>query len=303
MAVNRREFVQLGVAGAAGMLGAACHWPWDRKTSSLQINIKGLVIVERLAKSVTVNVVDASLIGGLMPHHPFLVVPSTLIDTAATSAPSQPDASSTGMRLFDLANKTVTLDIGHAGPPDLEVNDDSIGPTLPPDDAHWQSIRYSAQLQTLCGATKITDRTKFFSTLAIDHGLLHATTPDSALGRSTIWTFSRKMTSGPDQEVAKQAMTNTLVCDVPISGSSAAFLIGGQRLALNLQTPGAVTLRNLPVGTMPGTCKSGINPCVDDIDVFFDLVDAKFRPSASGFQSRNVLVASAEPNYCPSGSI
>jgi hypothetical protein len=302
MALNRREFVQLGAVGTAGILSASCTWPWGKPpASALQVNIKGLILVERFPQSVTVHLVDAAKVGLMTAHEPFLAVPASLIDSSATSAPSQPDPQDATLRLFALTNKTLTLDASHSGGPALEFNDDPIDENVPPDDDHWKSVKFSARLSTLCGATKIIERGKFASSLAIEHGRLHSIKPDTLLGRQQVWQFTRKMTSGPDQKVVKQVMTNTLVCDVPVQGTSATFLIGTQPLVLNLSSPGAVTLRNLPPHGTIGMCKATV-PCVDHMEVFYDLVDSVFRPTA---QPANIVATGpgAEPDYCPPGTV
>jgi hypothetical protein len=102
--------------------------------------------------------------------------------------------------------------------------------------------------------------------------------------------------------VANQAMSNMLVCDVPVIGSTITFLIGTQPLVIKAGRDAAVTVRNLPPANMPGVCLGGVNPCVDHMAVFYDLVDAQFKPTAKGALSRP-LSPGAEPDYCPPGSI
>lgn len=301
MALNRREFVQLGAAGAAALLSASCKWPWSGPKKMLQVNIRGLILVERFPHSVTIHLVDAARVGLGTAHQPSLAVPAALIDVSGTSAPSLPDPVDPTIRVFDLSNKALTLDSGNSGAPALDFNDDPINEAVPLDDNHWNSVRLSARLATLCGASKITDRSKFTSSLAVEHGHLHAIKPDTLLGRQQIWQFTRKMTSGPDRQVAKQVMTNTLVCDVPLQANFAKFMIGTQPLVLALPSPAAVTLRNLPPAGTMGMCK-GAPPCVDHMEVFYDLVDAGFKPTAMPV---NVVATSpgAEPDYCPPGTI
>jgi hypothetical protein len=304
MSLNRRQFVEAGLVSAAGIMSASCKWwcPWctDPQVSSLAVNIKGLILVERFPKTVTLHLVDWSKVG-LMVHQPYLSVPAALIDSSGTSAPSITDPKDPSMRLFDVTNKTLTLDPGNAGGPDLGCDDDPIDENVPADDNHWKSVMFSARLRTLCGASKISDRSKFVTSLALEHGHLHSIKPDTTLGQQQIWEFTRTLNTGATQKVVKQVMTNTLVCDVPLTSPTAKFMIGGQPLALTLMSPGAVTLRNMPPPDVMGVCK-GTPPCVDHMEVFYDLVDFAFKPTA---KAANIVATgtSAEPDYCPPASI
>ncbi len=160
---------------------------------------------------------------------------------------------------------------------------------------------FSARLRTLCGASTITDRSKFVTRLALEHGHLHSVKPDTILGQQQIWEFTRTLSTGATQKVVKQVMTNTLVCDVPLTSPTAKFMIDGQPLALKLASPGTVTLRNVPPEGVAGPCK-GTPPCVDHMEVFYDLVDFAFKPTAKAV---NVVadLGSAEPDYCPPATI
>lgn len=303
MSLNRRQFVKVGLVGAAGIGSASCRWwcPWCADPqASLAVSIKGLILAERSPQAVTVHLLDAAKFS-LMTHQPYLIVPAGLIDSAGTSAPSITDPHDPSMRLFDLSNKTVALDVGNTGGPDLGFNDDPIDENIPADADHWKSVMFSARLRTLCGATKIADRSKFVTSVALEHGHLHSIRPDTMLGQQQIWEFTRKLGDGSTQKVVRQVMTNTLVCDVPVKGQTARFLIGGQPLVLKLASPGAVTLRNMPPPGMTGVCKSTM-PCVDHMEAFYDIVDAAFKPTAKPV---NLVPTSpsAEPDYCPPGTV
>ena len=302
MAINRRKFVHLGAMGAAGIVSASCKWPWPRSPvppPTLKVHIKGLVLLQQQGKSVTVHLVDHTKVG-LMTHEPFLEVRGGLIDAGTTTAPSIPNPKNPAMRLFNL-NGTVTLDTGTSASPDLEMNDDPIDENVPVDDAHWRSVKYAARLATICGATKVTDTTKFLGSLTLDHGHLHSIPPDTSLGRLTVWTFTRELADGTDQKVVKQAMTNALVCDVAVTRSVATFTIGGQKLVLNVGSIAEATVRHLPPAGMSGVCKASL-PCVDHMETFYDLVDAAFKPKAIGLPPLPSL-PSAEPDYCPPAMI
>lgn len=299
MVLNRREFVRIGAMGVASVSAASC-W-WSKNKGALPIRIKGLCLVERSAKSVKVHLVDGVKMS-MGVHEPILSVSKTLIDGAKTVAPSMPDPTDSSRLIFDLSGKTLSLDTGNNSAPDLAFNDDPIDDKIPVDDDHWKSLKLAADLRTLCGATKITDNTKFYGELALDHGVFQSTKADTPLGRGTIWTFTRQ-TGGGSQQVAKQALTNTLLCAVPASGSVATFTIGTQALVLDLSFKGDVLLQNLPPAGTPGVCKPPQRICVDHLEAFYDLVDAQFKPVALGFPQPPPTTSGAEPNYCPPGSI
>ncbi|HEY2905731.1 MAG TPA: hypothetical protein VGJ29_07500 [Vicinamibacterales bacterium] len=300
MSVNRREFIRIGAIGAASISAASCWWSKE-SSGLLAIRIKGLCIVERAAKSVKVHLIDGNKVS-MGVHEPVLSVSKSLVNPLKTAAPSTPDPSNSSRLLFDLTGKKLTLDAGDDSAPDLRFNDDPIDDAIPPDDSHWKSLKLSADLKTLCGATKITDLTKFYGELSLDHGTLQSAKADTVLGQATVWTFTRP-TSGGDKQVAKQVLTNTLLCAVPTSGSLVTFTIGTQPLVLNLAGGGDVLLQNLPPVGTPGVCSGGNKVCVDHLEAFYDLVDAQFKPVAIGFPPAPPPTSSAEPNYCPPGSI
>src|SRR5207249_816572 len=103
-------------AGAAGMVSTSCKWwcPWCKdeaaSSSTLQIAIKGLILVERFQQAVAVHVVDSSKFSALMQHYPYLAVPDAIIESS--NAPSTVDANDSTIKLFDLGGKTLTLDTG-----------------------------------------------------------------------------------------------------------------------------------------------------------------------------------------------
>ncbi len=302
MSVSRRHFVRAGALGAAGVMSASCKWwcPWCKDpdiSSSLRIVIKGLIIVERSPKSIAIHLVDAAKAGSTMQHYPVLEVPPDLV--ASANAPSTVVAS---MRRFDLVGKSLALDTGMSGSPSMSFNDDDISDTVPDVD-HWKSLKLAARLETLCGATALAPgaASKFTSNLTLEHGQLSSTRPDSELGRQQIWEFTRTKDDGTKEKLTTQVMTNTLVCDVPVAGGKATFTIDGQPIVLNLTSPGAVNLHNMPDPKEKGTC-SGPPSCVDHMEMFYDLVNFKYKPTA---RAVNVVATSpgAEPDYCPPGTV
>src|SRR5882672_615298 len=158
MSLSRRQFVRTGAVGAAGMVSASCKWlcPWCKDPAaaspSLQIAIRGLILIERFSQALAVHVVDAGKVGLTMQHYPYLAVPNGIIESS--NAPSTVDPKDSTIRLFDLTGKTLTLDTGTMGNPSMGFNDDNIGEDVP-DDAHWKSLKYSAGLTKLCGANTL----------------------------------------------------------------------------------------------------------------------------------------------------
>ena len=306
MSLSRRQFVRAGAVGAAGMVSSSCkRWcPWCKDpvtaaASTLQIAIKGLILVERSTQAITVHLVDSRKFNTLLQHYPYLAVPDAIIESS--NAPSTVDPNDATIKLFDLGGKTLTLDTGATGSPSMAFNDDPIDENEPADDAHWKSLKYSARLTTLCGASKLASdaASKFTTNLTLEHGQLYSIKPDTQLGRKQIWEFTRPKSDGTTEKLTKQVMTNTLVCDAPVTGQKATFLIGGQSLVLKLASPAMVMLRNMPNGK--GMC-SGTPPCVDHMEVFYDLVDFQFKPTAKPV---NIVATdpSAEPDYCPPGTV
>jgi hypothetical protein len=305
MGIDRRDFVRLAAVLATGALGAACP-PRQTSLSSqrrLNVYIRGLSLVRRSGNAFTLYFVDATKFDPsqfhVVEHHPYLSVRNEDIDSAST-APRVDDGYESGRKVFDLKNKTVTLDAGLSGSPDVGFSDDNIGEDLP-DDAHWKSVRYAARLPTLCGATMITDTSKFCGTLTLEHGRLEGIKPKSEYGRKVVWNFTRKV-NGATQKVVKQAMTDTLNCEVDAANSTAIFNIGSQTAVVKL--PATVYVQNLPLDpSAAGTCK-GPTPCVDHMAMFYELVDKQWVPDATAEpQPPPPVGASVDPDYCPPGSI
>jgi hypothetical protein len=305
MGIDRRNFVRLAAALATGALGSAC----SRQLSPtgqrrLNVNIKGLSLVQRSGNAFTLHFVDATKFDPnqfhVIEHHPYLSVSNQDIDASST-APSVNDPYQSGRKVFDLKDKTVTLDAGLSGSPDVAFNEDNIGEDLPGDDAHWKSVKYAARLPTLCGATMITDNSKFCGTLTLEHGRLEALKPESQYGRSVVWNFTRKV-NGTPQKVVKQALTDTLNCEINAANANAIFNIGSQTAVVKL--PATVVVYNLPTNpSTPGMCQ-GSRPCVDHMALFYQLVDKQWVPDAiSDPQPPPPVASSVDPDYCPPGSI
>jgi hypothetical protein len=302
MKLDRRDFVRLGGVGAAGILGSSCNFIRSlfppRSSNSLTVRIRGLCLVERLQNAVNVHLVDATLFDPMYPHVPYLSVLATDIDSS-TTAPSIDDPYKSGRKVFDLKNKTVSLDVGLTGGPDLTANDDDIDENIPADDAHWKSVKLSARLSTLCGATRITGSSKFYGNVPIEHGRLEGMKPVSSIGLSTLWQFDR-VQGGVPQKIVKQALTDTLACTIPIAGTTATFRLDGQTVVVKLSAD--VTVQNLPRPDVAGACKS-TNPCVDHLAMLYAVVDKQFDPTANPMKDQKPPQTGADPDYCPPGSI
>ncbi len=297
MKLNRREFVRIGTVGAAGVLTSSCGPFGPKQTGLLTVRIQGLCFVERLTNAINVHLVDGNKVSMGVAHEARLVVPDALVDASTTAPSTLNPADQT--RVFDLTGKNVTMP--PSGTADLKVNADPLPAcTTPaaaciPGDHSWGSVKFAADLLTLCGSNTIKDPSKFYGSLLLEHGELHAVKPDSQLGQSTIWTFFNGT-----QQIAQQVMTDTLHCDVPVSGSLAVFNIGAQKLVLNVGSMAVVTLKNLPPSTMVGVCKA-TPPCVDHLASLYEIVDAKFTPTVKATMTRP-LAPGAEPDYCPPGA-
>jgi hypothetical protein len=303
MGLYRRDFVRLAAALATGALGSACSRLFRSSQRRLNVHIRGLSLVQRSGKAFTLYFVDATQFDPsqfhVVEHHPYLSVRNEDIDSSST-APRVDDDYHSGRKVFDLKNKTVTLDAGLSGSPDVVFSDDDIGEDLP-DDTHWKSVKYAARLPTLCGATMITDTSKFCGILTLEHGRLEGIKPESEYGRKVVWNFTRKV-NGATQKVVKQALTDTLNCEVNAANSTAVFNIGSQTAVVKL--PATVFVQNLPKDpSAPGTCK-GPTPCVDHMAMFYELVDKQWVPDAiSDPQPPPPVTPSVDPDYCPPASI
>ena len=320
MKVNRRDFVQIGTVGTVGVLGlgASCPHKGD-ETPSLQIKIQGLCIVERFPAAANVHLVDGNLVN-LGPHATTLTVPSSLVDEKKTNVEYLTDTKR-DMRVFDLTSKDMTIhrtgeETTTPPPADLTFDDGPIPPCATaggeacfPADDHWTSLKFAAQLSTLCGSTTIspTSKSKFYGSLLLEHGHLQSAIPEDPDGRNYTWTFTRKVAGAPDQQIAQQALTDTLVCCVPstMAGMTIKFEKDSSlQIVLKPGFPAVVTLKNLPPLNTHGDCKV-TNPCLDHLEALYGLVDAQFTPTvvatlkpAPGVEY-DPSGPGLRPNYCP----
>jgi len=309
MKVNRRDFVRIGTVGTAGVLGlgASC-WPHKGKeTPSLQIRIQGLCLVERFPTKAKVHLVDGDRVN-LGPHQITLTVPASLVVDKGMTVQYLTDLDPHGTRfyVFDLTGKDLTVTGLLSGDADLTFDDGPIpacatldGVACLPAASSWTSLKYAAHLSTLCGSTRITDRTKFYGSLMLDHGHLQSAIPEDPDGQNYAWTFN--MPNAPHKQITQQVMTDTLVCNAPSTSTGTTFEYGPKedpkRIVLKPGFPTVVTLRNLPPPNTEGMCK-GTKPCLDHLEALYDLVDAKFRPTVHATLIRTGPPG-VRPNYCP----
>lgn len=301
MRLNRREFVRFSTMSVVAA-AASCSREQENRAGqgTLNIRVKGLALVERLPSSVQIHLIDGAALG-MGAHEAVLSVSSGIINAAGTTAPSQPDPHDSTRRVFNLTGRNLTLDTGITGSAALVINEDDIGPQPPPDD-NWRSLKLAANFRTLCGATRITDRSKVAASLKLDRGNLQALRPQTNLGRGTVWSFTRQMPDGSTLEIARQAMTDSLECRVPTAGRTATFMIGTQPLVVDVRDSGDVLLRNLPPAGVAGTCTPPPGPCVDHLAAMYDLVDFQFKPVGKAVVIPP-MESGVEPNYCPPGFI
>jgi hypothetical protein len=317
MKVNRRDFVRVGALGAAGVVATSCGQcgsgpstpgvaPDTAKgpPTDLTIRIKGLALVHRTPPSLTVHLINGTLVG--MPAHlARLVVPATLIDASSTVAHT-PHPNDANMRVIDLTNKAVSIPGTGGGAPNIAVFDNPIGSTIPPNANAWRSIRHSAYLPTLTGATTVTDTTKFYGSVVINHADVDVAPPEGLTGNTTIWTFKNPTTSLP--VTPPQAVSNVLQCKTKVHAGGPTFTIGSQTLVLVPGQSGVITISNDPVPPPPGplvppyACSGGQPVCADHLHVYYDLVNAAVKPIAEGVLPSG-SAALTDPNYCPPGFI
>ena len=325
MNADRRNFLVGTLVGIVlGFAGALAAWmkAWFPFSSvspakstlappnaTFPVRIQGLAIVEKSGKSVNINLVDPSKMS--MPVHvPYLSVPKLQVDPSKCTPNPPPDDTLDSHRYaFDLTSvSSLTMDSGSKTPADLDSDDTDIDDKIPPPgDSHWGSIKYSARLKTLAKANSISDRTKLFkAVLSLAHGKLHCKSPESYVGQHYVWTFTRHYTNGtPDEQTAKQAMSDTIECGVPVSGSSVTFNADGKILVVDVA--GDALIRNLP--TAPAMCQPTSSPppaCVDHLTMLYMVTDAP-TPYPAGVgtidPSAPPSMPGLLPDYCPPGSI
>lgn len=296
MRLNRRDFVRAGTIGTVGVATASCNAACDWfGRPSLDIRIKGLALVQRSGKTITAHLINGNLVG-MGPHEPRLIVPAALIDPSTTVAHTPHPLDAT-LRLIDLKDKTVTTPATGTGAPDVELEDTPIGSTVPVSNDQWRSIRHSAKLGTLCGATQITDSSKFYGSVQVNHGRMLCAPPDSIVGSTTVWTFKHPTTGQP--VCPPQAVSNVLVCRTKVNRSGAAFMIGSQTLVFVPGQSGQVTIDNSPPAGTMGMCSGGALVCADHLSVLYDMVNATVKPVAVG--AAPPPPPQVDPNYCPPG--
>ena len=307
MKLNRREFVRLGALGSAAMITARCgpggSTPTPGNSSTppsataspiidAKILIQGLVIAHWAKPSLQVHLIDGALVG--MPAHlARLKVPTTMIDPSSTVAHT-PDPADINARLIDLTNKSVTLPGTGSAPPNIDVDESAIGSGLPSDNG-WRPIRYSAYLPTLCGATQITDSTKFYGSVLINHAKIGCIKP-VGLGATTIWTFRNPSTGQP--VAPPQVVSDVIQCETKFVPGQAAFMIGNQSLVLVPGQTGEIVISNEPPKGTLGSCPGNKKPCATHLNVYYGLVNASVSPVAEGAEPSGGT-AFADPNYCP----
>lgn len=310
MRVNRRDFVRLGTLGTAGVLGlGSTCWPHrHNQAASLHIRIQGLCLVERFLSAATVHLVDGDRLN-LDPHVTTLTVPASLVARADGFYFLTDTTQEHEMRVFDLTGMTMKVADSSSGGPDLTFDDGPIPMCVKPDDpacvpavaddSHWSSLKFAAQLSTLCGSTRIVDTKKFFGSLILERGRLQSAKPADVIGLNYTWTFTRETVGGLDQVIAQQVLTDTLMWTGPstLAGTTFTFADDARTIVLKPGFPAVVTLKNLPSLNTRGKCK-GVEPCLDHLEALYDLVDAQFRPKVTHFR-----VISGDPNirpnYCP----
>jgi hypothetical protein len=278
-------------------------------TATFAVKIQGLAIVERSGSSVNINLVDPSKMS--MPVHvPYLSAPKSQVNPSKCSPnPPPTDPLDSGRYAFDLTSiSTLTMDSGSNAPADLDSDDGDIDDKLPPTgNSHWSSTKYLARLKTIAKATAISDRTKLFkAVLTLTHGHLHCVSPESYVGRNYVWTFTRHFTDGKaDEQTAKQAMSDTLECSVPVVGSSVTFRADGNVLVVD--AAGEALIRNLP--SAAAICQPTSSPppaCVDHLTMLYMVTDAPTPyPVGVGVIDPNGPPSDPGllPDYCPPGSI
>ena len=324
MNADRRNFLMGTLVGIVlGFAGALAAWVKDLfpfkvvnpakatpvAKAIFSVRIQGLAIVERTGNSVNINLVDPSKMS--MPVHvPYLSVPMNQVDPSkCTPNPPPTDPLHSDRYALDLTSiSTLTMDYGSTTPADLDSDDTDIDDKLPAaGDSHWNSTKYLARLKTIAKATSINDRTKLFkAVLSLTHGHLHCKSPDSYVGRNYVWTFTRHFTGGkPDEQTAKQAMSDTLECLVPVVGSSVTFKADGNVLVVD--AAGEAVIRNLPSAVAICTPTSSPPPaCVDHLTMLYMVTDAPTPyPAGVGTIDPNAgpSLPGLLPDYCPPGSI
>src|SRR5262249_34044078 len=142
----------------------------------------------------------------------------------------------------------------------------------------WKSINLGVNLSKVCGSTKITGMpSQFTAHVTLEHGHLRALKPEGGVGPVTVWEFIHTPLGGAPQQVAKQPMTNLLLCTVNIPGNTQpTFTIGSQKVVLK-KSAGDVILKNLPDPHVNGHCSTTV-PCVDHLSAYLELVDKQFTP-------------------------
>src|SRR4029450_9523219 len=273
MRLNRRDFIHVCAIGTAGVAAASC----GDKRPSLDIKIKGLSLIQRVGNTVTIHLINGKSVGA-GEHFHRLLVPAAMIDPS-TTVPHAPLSASSPLRVIELENKTVTTPATGTSAADISLEDLPIGNTLPAAGG-WGSIRYSARLKTLSGATQITDTTKFYGSVQVNHGRLYCATPeDSIVGGTAVWTFKHPTTGA--QVCPTQAISNVIVCKTKMNKTGAKFLIGSQELVFVPGQSGEVVIDNTPMGKGTG-CGGGALLCADHLAVYYDLVNATVKPIAEG---------------------
>jgi hypothetical protein len=312
--LDRREFIQIGAAGAFAASGACADSSAPAPSTgaraaltsaepSLQIEFEGLYLIEQKGTSMVVHLIDGPAVG-LPAHTAQMKALASTIDKTKTAKPDNahviPAGGSEDFWLWDLNGVTVTGPASSIGASDLIADQSSLqdGLEMPADEAGWHSLARVPDLRVLCGATKIAKYDALSSSITLTHGRLSVLPPAAEVGARTVWVF--KDMSG--KTLMRRALTDRVMYECAMNGAAATVQVGSQPVVF---TPGAIARVSLyNVAPRPMPCGNPCNPKMSDFAAFTKVVDAQFVPvitAAAPFPP--VSNGQAAADYCPGARI
>ena len=187
MQIDRRRFMRLSVMAALMDAAGCCHTspvimpkitppptpplpvvPAD----TLWVDISGLYLLEELDGSMMIHLIDADAIG-MSLHRGMLTARKSILEDSQMTKPDpahvQNDNTPNELWMWDLKGRC-TMPLSDSGDDLTALKTSSEDSAEIPSDAGWNSKARIADLQSCCGATRITKENAVASTLALTHG-------------------------------------------------------------------------------------------------------------------------------------
>jgi len=310
MKFSRREFIQIGTAGAvfaAGCGSDQAKAPAQAQGSGpgsggpeLQMDIEGFYIIEGVGAATQVRMIDGPKVG-VTTHTLQLRARADAID-AATATPDAAHIKQIGTDTFwfwDLAGLDVSMPKADSGS-DVLTRDETSGDDgqeMPPTDQGWHSMVRVPDLKALCGASHVTNLAAVASTVALKHGHLTVLPPEG-VGAGAIWNFHKN----DGTQLARRAVSNKVRYTRQNNGNQLVVEVGSQKIYFKKGVTTQLLVTNR-MPSAPGGCPDPCTPNMDHFSAFLQMVDKQFDCAVSLASFTPKKLQNADPDYCPGSQV